>query len=167
MKDGAVEEKIPYAERRASLKPGTGQTILKRKKVQEDIKARMEPVRLEQMRQQLLGDAAAVAHDALQNDLTKKVAGICRQKVDVEVLNHELMGMVVGLDQDKHPKAKLEAIMAAYVENGVPESGNTRLSIPLKNPGTDATPDTYQSLIPAICLLGSAGSPRTTATPIR
>ena len=67
VKEGAVEEKIAYAERRASLEPGTGHRILQRKRVQEEIKARMEPVRLEQMRQQQLGDAVAVAHEALQN----------------------------------------------------------------------------------------------------
>lgn len=126
VKEGAVEEKMRYAERRASLKPGTGHRILQRKKVQEEIKARMEPVRLEQMRQQLLGDAAAVANEALQNDLAKEVAGICQQRVGVEVLDHELMRMVVGLDQNKHPKAKLEAIIAAYVVNGTLESGKTR-----------------------------------------
>jgi hypothetical protein len=49
VKEGAVEEKITYAERRASLKPA-GHKILRHKKVQEEIKARMEPVRLGQMR---------------------------------------------------------------------------------------------------------------------
>jgi hypothetical protein len=42
VKEGAMEEKIPYAERRACLKPGTGHGILKRKKVQQKIKTRME-----------------------------------------------------------------------------------------------------------------------------
>jgi hypothetical protein len=143
VKEGAVEEKIAYAERRASLEPGTGHRILQRKKVQEEIMARMEPVRLEQMRQQLLGDAAAVAHEALQNDLTKKVAGICRQKIDVEVLDHELMRMVVGLDQDKHPKAKLAAIIAAYVVNGTLESNSTRRLSP---PDNEASAGIYTSL---------------------
>ena len=54
VKRGAAEEKIPDAERRASLEPGTGHRILQRRKVQEEIKARLEPVRLEQMRRQLL-----------------------------------------------------------------------------------------------------------------
>ena len=96
-----------------------------------------------QMRQQLLGDAAAVAHEVLQNDLTKKVAGICRQKINVEVLDHELMRMVVGLDQDKHPKAKLAAIIAAYVVNGTLESNSTRRLSP---PDNEASDDIYSSL---------------------
>jgi hypothetical protein len=95
------------------------------------------------LRQQLLGDAAAVAHEALQNDLTKKVAGICRQKIDVEVLDHELMRMVVGLDQDKHPKAKLAAIIAAYVVNGTLESNSTRRLSP---PDNEASAGIYTSL---------------------
>jgi hypothetical protein len=152
VKAGAVEEKIPYAERRASLKPGTGHRILQRKKVQEEIKARTEPVRLAQMRQQLLGDAAAVAHEALQNVLTKKVAGICQQKIEVEVLDHELMRMVVGLDQNKHPKAKLEAIIAAYVVHGTLESGNTRRVIPPENRSYDSSPGMYRSLFQRLAL---------------
>jgi len=146
VKEGAVEEKIPYAERRASLKPGTGHSILQRRKVQEEIKARMEPVRLEQIRQQLLGDAVAVAHEALQNALTKKVAGICQHKIDVEVLEHELMLGVVGLDWNKHPKAKLEAIIAGYVVNGTLESNATRRVIPPNNANSHASPGIYESL---------------------
>ena len=158
VKLGAVEEKISYAERRASLKPGTGHRILQRKKVQEEIQARMEPVRLERMRQQLLGDAAAVAHEALQNDLTKKVAGICQQKIEVEVLDHELMRMVVGLDWDKHPKVKLEAIIAAYVVNGTLESGNTRRIIPPESANA-GQPGMYMSLFQQLSLDAPPGPP--------
>lgn len=168
VKEGAVEEKISYAERRASLKPGAGHRILQRKKVQEEIKARMEPVRLEQMRQQLLGDAAAAAHEALQNDLTKKVAGICQQKIEVKVLDHELMRMVVGLDQDKHPKAKLEATIAAYVVNGTLESGNTRRIVPSENVGKSG-PGIYQSLFTRMALAESnetAGIPEAPPAPL-
>jgi len=157
VKEGAVEEKIPYAERRASLKPGTGQRILQRKKVQKEIKARMEPVRLEQMRQKMVGDAAAVANEALQNALTKKVAGICQQKIDVEILEDELMRMVVGLDQNKHPKAKLEAIIAAYVVNGKLESGNTRLVIPAEGTGSEAGAGMYTSLFNRLALNAAPG----------
>jgi hypothetical protein len=38
VKWGALDEKIPYAERRASLEPGAGHRILRRKRVQEEIK---------------------------------------------------------------------------------------------------------------------------------
>jgi hypothetical protein len=48
VKEGAIDEKIPYAEQRASLEPGAGHRILRRKRVQEEIKARTEPVRFEQ-----------------------------------------------------------------------------------------------------------------------
>jgi hypothetical protein len=146
VKEGAVEGKIPYAERRASLRPGTGQKILQRKKVQEEIKARMEPVRLEQMRQQLLGDAAAAALEALQNDLTKKAADIGRQKIDAEVLDHELMRMVVGLDQDKHLKAKLAAIIAGYVVLGTLETNSMRRVGPPDKSNNEAPAVIYTSL---------------------
>lgn len=144
VKEGAVEEKIPYAERRASLKPGTGQKILQRKKVQEEINARMEPMRVEQMRQQLLGDAAAAAHEILQNDLTKKVARICKEKTEVEVLDHELMRMVVGLE--KHPKAKLAAIITAYVVIGTLETNRMRRARPRETITRQASNGMYTSL---------------------
>jgi len=127
VKEGAIEEKIPYAERRASLKPGNGHRILKRKKVQEEIKTRMEPVRLEQLRQQLVGDAVAqvtanlqVEKDRIQRELDTLMA-VPNMKVDGEILEHKLMRLVVGLDWEKHPKVKLEAIKAAYVVNGTLE----------------------------------------------
>jgi hypothetical protein len=147
VKEGATDEKIPDAERRASLKPGTGQTILKRKKVQKDIKSRMEPLRLEQIHQKLLGDASAVAHEALQNGLTNKVANICGHKIDVdEVLDHELMRMVVGLDQNKHPKAKLEAIITGYVVIGTLEGNSMRRVSPSETINSQASSGIYTSL---------------------
>jgi len=63
---GPVEEKIAYCEKRAALEPGAGHKILKRKKVQEETKSRMEPVRLEQVLQQLMGDAVAQVTAKLQ-----------------------------------------------------------------------------------------------------
>lgn len=118
----------------------------------------MEPVRLEQMRQQLLGDAAEVAHEALQNDLTKKVAGICQHKIEVEVLDQELMRMVVGLDQDKHPKAKLEAILTGYVVIGTLKSGNTRRIIPPESANA-GQPGMYMSLFQQLSLNAPPGPP--------
>lgn len=76
VKEGAIDEKIPYAEQRASLEPGAGHRILRRKRVQEEIKARTEPVRFEQMRQCVLGEAIVHAKAALQEELVKTAAMI-------------------------------------------------------------------------------------------
>jgi hypothetical protein len=131
VKAGAVEQKIASCERRAFLKPGTGHRILKRKKVLEEIKVRMEPVRLEQMRQQLMGDAVAQVTAKLQADKDRiereldMLMAVPNMKVDGELLEGALMRLVVGLDWERHPKIKLEAIKAAFVVNGTLEIKST------------------------------------------
>jgi hypothetical protein len=128
---GAVEEKIDYCAKRAALEPGSGHMILKRKKVQEEIKARMEPVRLEQMRQQLVGDAVAQVTAKLQADKDRiereldRLMAVPNMKAEGELLEDALMRLVVGLDWEKHPKVKLEAIKAVFVVNGTLEIKST------------------------------------------
>jgi hypothetical protein len=62
----AGKEHIPYCEQRATLKPGAGRKILAKKAVQADINARMEVIRLEQMRQATITEAVAKAKAAYQ-----------------------------------------------------------------------------------------------------
>jgi ABC-type phosphate transport system auxiliary subunit len=110
----------------------------------------MEPVRLEQMRQQLVGDAAAQVTAKLQadNDRIKReldtLMAVPNMNVEGELLEHELMRFVVGLDQEKHPIAKLEAIKAAFVVNGTLEIKSTgwlrRRTWALRSERTDETP---------------------------
>jgi hypothetical protein len=73
VKYGAVEEKITYCEQRATLKPGSAREILAKKAVQEQIKAKLEPVRLvvrlEQMHQETIREAAAKAKAAYQRSV--------------------------------------------------------------------------------------------------
>jgi hypothetical protein len=146
VKEGAIEEKIPYAERRASLKPGAGHRILKRKKVQQDIKARMEPVRLEQMRQSMIGQAVAVATTTMQEELIAEVDAIRRTKTAPEILEHVLMCGVIGLDWQKHPKKKLDTIIAAFVVKGILETGKMRRVRPPENTNAGAPSGLYTSL---------------------
>jgi hypothetical protein len=95
-------------------------------------------------------------HKRTENEL-KAISSLPRTKVEEEVLEHELMRLVVGLDQDKHPKAKLEAIIAAYVVNGKLESGNTRLVIPAEGMGSEAGPGMYTSLFNRLALNAAPG----------
>lgn len=125
VKWGAIDEKIPYAERRASLEPGAGHRILRRKRVQEEIKARMEPVRFEQMRQSVLGEAIVHAMAALQEGLVKTAATIKEMNITRDVLEGQLMQIVVGLDLDKRPKIMLDAIRTALVVTGTLEIKST------------------------------------------
>jgi hypothetical protein len=91
----------------------------------------MEPVRLEQMRQCVLGEAVAQAKAAMQEALAETAASIKQMNITTEVLEGQLMQIVVGLDWDKYPKVKLEAIKAALVVNGMLEVKSTGwLSLP-------------------------------------
>ena len=55
-------------------------------------------------------------------------------KIELDVLDDQLMQGVVGLPWDVFPKEKLDAIKAAYVVFGTLESGNTRRLIPHEKP---------------------------------
>jgi hypothetical protein len=93
--------------------------------VQEEIKARMEPVRFEQMRQCVLGEAIVHAKAALQEGLVKTAATIKELNLTREVLEGQLMQIVVGLDWDKRPKIMLDAIRTALVVTGTLEIKST------------------------------------------
>jgi hypothetical protein len=69
VKYGAVEEKITYCEQRATLKPGSAREILAKKAVQEQIKAKLEAVRLVQMHQATIREAAVKAKAAYQRSV--------------------------------------------------------------------------------------------------
>jgi ribosomal protein S4E len=73
----AKKEHIPYCEQRATLEPGAGQKILAKKSVQEQIKTKLEPVRLAQMhqaafRQAAITEAVAKAKAAQQRWLIRE-----------------------------------------------------------------------------------------------
>ena len=149
VKEGAVEEKIAYAERRAKLKVGTAKRFLAKKRVQSEIKRQMQPVWDEQRRQELVGDAvlqvtAKIEQDARKAEEEKKAAqnelaavvSAPLQRIDETVLEDQLMRMAVGLDQNIHPQQKLAAIQAAFVIKGILEQGNTRRVAPGDNENT-------------------------------
>lgn len=131
VKGGGTDGGIPYAERRACLKPGTGRIILQRKEVQDEISVRMEPVRLQQMYQQMVSDAVAQVtaklradRDRIQRELDTLMA-VPDMNVDRELLEGSLMRLVLGLDWEKHPKVMLEAIKVAAVASGIMEIRST------------------------------------------
>ena len=123
LKRGAVDEGIPYAERRACLEPGTGQVILKRKDVQAEIKTRMESIRLEQMRQQLVGDAVARATAKLQADRD----GIARRRHRFDERNLLLETTYFDVsDRPTHDRRGVATIRVSYGESGK-RTGTTEL----------------------------------------
>ena len=152
VREGATEDKIAIAERMAYLKSGSGTRILGRIHVQEEIKRRMEPVRLEQMRQQMLSDAVSQVTANLQEERDKlraemdKLLAVPQMKVDESVLEHELMRLVVGLDQNEHPQVKLAAIQAAFVVKGILESGRSKRVAPTDDPDRAMGPGIYATM---------------------
>jgi hypothetical protein len=149
---------VAACEKRAHLKAGSGLKILKRKKVQEEIRLRMEATRQEQARAQQLSEAVAKAEERLQERLAKNVGEVQRKKIALEVLDHELMCGVEGLDWNRFPKEKLDAIKAAYIVYGTLESGNTRRLIPPEHLQQNQGQGTYSSLFERLALKSPSGS---------
>ena len=136
VKEGGAPEKLDRCERLARVKKGTGAKILKRAHVQEEIKRRLQPIHIEQERQKLVADAVdevmrRIADKAAEQEAQLNVlTNLPLMSVDVKKLEHELMRLVVGLDQEKHPQVKLAAIQAAFIVSGTLENGNIRRVMP-------------------------------------
>ena len=161
VKVGGIEEKIELAERRIHLKPGTGRRMLARAPVLAEVHLRMEPKRMEQMRQQMLGDTVAEVTKRLEEKTAKAQADAAaaerelsaiiampdKLKCRPDLLEDVLMRMALGLDPMIHPGAKLDAIRTAFVIAGIMEQGTTRRVGPMEGdiPGERAA-GIYQGL---------------------
>lgn len=166
IKEGGVEEKLPEAEKRARLKKGAGAQLLKKKRVADAVRERMEPVRLEQMKQKMLADAVEqvtadlkAKADAAENKLAE-VLNIPRIPVQGNelVIEEELMRLV-QLCPEKYGGIKLAAIKTAFVVAGLMEQGTTRRVAPAegKNEGS-AGGGVYQNLFDRQRQLEAGGS---------
>lgn len=153
IKEGGVEEKLPEAEKRARLKKGAGAQLLKKKRVADEVRVRMEPVRLEQMKQQMLADAVeqVTADLKAKADAAEKTL---KEVLDVPLIpvmgnetriDHELMRLV-QLCPEKYGGIKLAAIKTAYVVAGLMEQGTTRRVIPAEGKGEVPGGGVYQNL---------------------
>jgi hypothetical protein len=83
------------------------------------------------MRQQLVGDAVAQTtaklqadRDRIQRELDTLMA-VPDMNVDRELLEGSLMRLILGLEWDKHPRIRLEAIKLALVVGGILEIKST------------------------------------------
>ena len=56
------------------------------------------------------------------------------RKIEIPVLEHELMVGAVGLDWHTNPNEKLNTIKTCFVVKGILETGNTRCIIPPEEP---------------------------------
>ena len=159
VKGGADDSKIDACEKRAYLKPGSGKKILKRKAVKKDILDRLAPIQTEQVRQQTITEAVALAELTMQEKLAKQVEEIKLHKVDFDVAAGRLMQMCIGLNMHMYPKELLETIKTVMVVHGSLQSGNTKRVIPAENPQENPAAGVYQSLFNR---LGSAPPPADT-----
>lgn len=160
VQNGALESSYAYIEKRGKWKPGACAKMMTLKRVQKALHERMEPIRLEKVRQEMLADAVAKAtqgqqtrikqleEDAArrQEELRGIMAVPANQKLNAETLEHELMRLVIGLNQDVHPGVKLDAIKASYVVLGTIKAGNTERISPLEPENRRNGPAVYRSL---------------------
>lgn len=151
IKEGATEEKIPVVANRFRMKLGDVKRKLALKRVQEELRIRMEPVRLEQQRQQMLADSVAEATAKLIADKEKAEAELKAattmpsMELTVDLLERELARLVC-LDGEKHGRIKLSAIQTGYVIKGVMEQGNARRVNPVDKPLDDKPAGVYTNV---------------------
>lgn len=171
IKEGAVEEKVPVVAKRYRMTEPAVKKILKLKRVQEALRVRMEPVRLEQERQKLVADAVAQVTAKAEADKAE-----AERKLN-EVLNvplipvqgnelridHELMRLV-QLCPEKYGAIKLAAIKTAYVVAGLMEQGTTKRVIPADGK-TEASGGVYQNLFDRQRQLEAGAEPVNAAVP--
>lgn len=153
VKEGGVEEKIRIAEQRTRLKVGTGVKILKLKRVQDALRERMEPVRLEQQRQEMLAEAVqqvtakleaekSAAEAKLNEVLQLPLIAVQGNELKIE---QELMRLVC-LCPEKYGGIKLAAIKTAFVVAGLMEQGTTRRVIPADREAGVASSGVYANV---------------------
>jgi hypothetical protein len=143
---GANLSELAACEKRAGLPVGRGAKILKRKSVKAEIEKRTEPILKEQIRQEVLSPAVAKAAVFHQEQLSNKVSGIQYKKLEREVLIHELMCGVVGLDWNLWPKEKLDVIKAGLVLDGILEGNSLGRRTASLEPSQESAGGIYTSL---------------------
>lgn len=161
VQNGALESSYAYIEKRGKWKAGACARMMELKRVQKALHERMEPIRLEKMRQEMLADAVAKATlgqqtriTQLEEDAAKRqdelrgIMAVPTEKLNLnsQTLEHELMRLVIGLDQNVHPETKLNAIKASYVVLGTIKAGNTERISPLEPENRRDGPAVYRSL---------------------
>lgn len=154
VREGGVAEKIVVAERAARLKAGTGAKMLKLKRVQDALRERLEPLRLEQQRQELVGAAVAEATAKQQEELNVLRAEATKIKTyenlsiqgNTTLLEQELMRVALGLDMNVHGRVKLEYIKTALVIGGLMEQGTTRRVGPTEMDPSNKAPSVYAAV---------------------
>lgn len=149
---GAVAEKIPYCERRATLKAGAGAKILRRKSVKAEIKRLVFPIRAAQAQQATITQAVEKAKEVYAQELNTRLALIKLHQLDADVMIGRLMQGVVGLDINRQPEQVLEYIKTALVVKGTIESGRARRITPPENGSSERQGGIYMSLFNRLAL---------------
>jgi hypothetical protein len=172
IKEGGVEEKIPVVAKRYRMTVPAVTRMLKLKRVQDALRTRMEPVRLEQMKQQMVADAVqqAVADLQAKKDEAerrlKEVLDVPLMPVQGNelVIEQELMRLV-RLCPEKYGAIKLASIKTAFVVAGLMEQGTTKRVIPPEGKGEITGGGVYQNLFDRQRQL-QAGTEPTNVTPV-
>jgi hypothetical protein len=136
---------------------GTAAAMLKRKRVQDAVRERMEPVRLEQERQRLVADAvedATAKLEAERSALKSELTGVLslpniRVMGNEEIVERALMRLVL-LDPERHGRLILEASKTALAVAGLMQMGMTRRVAPVHGGGETKEDGTYTSLFDRI-----------------
>ena len=167
VKTGGNKDQIHDCERRAHLKAGHGQKLLRRKKCQQEIATRLAPVEKENLRSEVVGDAVKAAMLGIQDHLQRQFELAKTLKIDPAALEGLLMQGALVVDWQRAPKEKLEIIKAAAVWNGIFESGNTRRLAPPETGELESTGGVYTDLFARLSLTPAKPEHVVTAAPVK
>lgn len=146
IKAGATEDKIEACTKRAHLRPSSAKKLLRQQKVQAQIRAALEPIRQQQLRQAVVTDAVESAVEIYHRQLTERVEQIKLHKLDQDVIYGRLMQMVVGLDMHRQPEVLHEVIKTAAMIDGAIQIGNTKRVIPAETGQENPSAFVYASI---------------------
>jgi hypothetical protein len=167
LKEGAAEEKIPVVAKRFRMTVGEVKRKLSLKRVQEELRIRMEPVRLEQQRQQMLADSVAEVTAKLTAEKEKAEADLkaVTRMPDMRLMGNEIeieyaLMRLMRLDPEKHGRTILASVQTSAVIAGLIEQGNTKRAIPLDRTAETGIGGVYSNLFDRLRL----GASRTEET---
>jgi hypothetical protein len=169
VKAKANPKKISSIAKKAFLPVEDVKKILNRKtskrEIAEKLKLAKTVVSNEQAHLKQFPIVVESAKMAMQQELSKTVKNALRQKIQLDILEHELMMGVMGLDWQRFPEAKLNIIKACYVVNGSMKSGRDEMIIPKDGSGGNDGPGTYTALFNRLALNPRPEQPGAQAAP--
>lgn len=127
---GGTEDQIHACAKRAGMKLGDAKKLLRKPSVKADVQKRLEPIRMQQVKQEVLSEATDLAVQIYGEQLKRQISEIKLYKLDKDVAIGRLMQMCIGLNMHMFPDELRKVIEMVLVYDGAMQVGNTKRIIP-------------------------------------